>query len=209
MVRKIRPLTAVFIILFLVGIPRGWADFYIWTDENGIRHYSNISPPDRGGITQMAESLPNLLPGTRFKVVRVFDGDTIEARGSGLTFKVRLVGIDSPEKGRKGQKGQPFALKAKQTLAKLVSGRQIRLKQYGTGGYNRLLAEVFADARNINLEMLKSGLAEVYGGKMPKGLNADAYQRAQTQAKAKRLGIWSLGKHYKSPRQWRKENPWK
>jgi len=119
------------------------------------------------------------------------------------------VGIDTPETGRKGQKSQPYAKKAKQILKDRVRDRQIRLIQYGTGGYNRILAEVFSEGQNINLYMVRKGMAEIYRGNRPSGLNIKAYKAAQNWAKKNRIGIWSLGKRYKSPRQWRKENPWK
>ncbi len=208
MIGKLTPWLFLF-LLFSGLIPeQGIGDVYVWTDENGVRHYSNISPPDRKAVVQKQETVPRISKGERFKVIHIFDGDTLEVRGAGLTFKVRLVGIDSPETGRKGQKGQPYAEKAKQRLRDRVMGRQVRLRQYGTGGYNRILAEVFSEGQNINLHMVRTGMAEVYRGKPPSDLNIGAYTRAQNEAKSNRTGIWSLGNQYKSPRQWRKENPW-
>ena len=49
--------------------------------------------------------------------------------------------------------------------------------------YNRQLAEVFLNNQNINLEILKAGLAEVYKGKPAKGINIDLYYDAQSYAK--------------------------
>lgn len=201
---------ALFSLFLYILIPTGtWADLYLWTDPNGTRHYSNIAPPLKGEIILLEETIQNLPQGTLFKVTRVFDGDTIEAKGEGLTFKIRLAGIDTPEKGRKGQPGQPFAQKARQTLTALIGGKDIRIKQFGIGGYNRMLAEIFVQEQNINIAMLEKGMAEVYRGKRPDTLDTDAYNRAQSKAKSKRIGIWSLGKRYQSPKQWRKENPWK
>lgn len=57
--------------------------------------------------------------------------------------------------------------------------------------------------------MVQTGMAEVYRGRLPKGLATKAYEAAQAEAKQSRTGIWSQGKQYKSPWQWRKENPWK
>jgi len=208
MVHHLKKITF-YILLFSVLICNTYGKVYVWTDANGVRHYSNISFPSRGIVNTTEETAPRLPPGDRFKVLRVFDGDTLEAMGSGLTFKIRLVGIDTPETGRKGQKGQPYAQEAKQVLKEQVMGKPIRLKQYGTGGYNRILAEVFSEGRNINLHMVQTGMAEIYRGTRPSGLNSTAYKTAQKTAKRNRKGIWSLGKKYKSPRQWRKENPWK
>lgn len=209
MIRNPYP-AVLFLLMISVLVPRlGYGDIYGWSDEDGVRHYSNIGPPDQGKVRHTDETGPTGHPTKdRFKVIRVFDGDTIEAKGHDLIFKIRLVGIDTPEIGRKGQKGQPYAQRAKQILTDQVMGRQVRLEQFGTGGYNRILAEVFSNGRNINLYLIRTGMAEVYRGSLPPGLNSGAYKAAQNLAKKKRIGIWSLGKKYKSPRQWRKEHPW-
>ncbi|MCK5098396.1 MAG: thermonuclease family protein, partial [Desulfobacteraceae bacterium] len=74
----------------------------------------------------------------------------------------------------------------------------------------RQLAEVFLNQTNINLEILKAGLAEVYKGRPAKGVNISLYRDAQTYAKKRNKGIWSIKPSaYKSPKQWRKEHPWK
>ncbi|PIE61548.1 MAG: nuclease [Desulfobacterales bacterium] len=212
MCRDIIQLVAVLIVSCTILLPaqQARAELYTWTDAKGVRHYSNISPPAAVTVRRIEEKQQKRLPsGTRFKVINVFDGDTIQAKGANLVFKVRLVGIDAPEKGRKGQPGQPFAQKSKQVLEKLIGGKKVRIKQYGTGGYNRVLAELFVNNQNINLTMIEQGLAEVYRGKSAQGLNKGRYKRAEKTAKAKRIGIWSLGRRYKSPKRWRKENPWK
>ena len=182
---------------------------YSWTDSDGIKHFSNIAPPGLGDVQIFQEEKLIVPKGHQFKVTRVFDGDTVQVEGSGLSFKIRLVGIDSPETGRKKQKSQPYSLQAKEKLTRLTHKKNIFVKQYGTGSYNRVLAEVFVNTTNINLEMLRSGLAEVYKGKPAKGLDTKAYFQAQQAAKRSTKGMWSQGSAYKSPRQWRKENPWK
>ena len=182
---------------------------YSWTDSDGIRHFSNISPPGHNDVQIFQEDKFIVPKGYPFKVTRVFDGDTIQVEGSGLSFKIRLVGIDSPEMGRKKQKNQPYSRQAKKKLIRLADKKNIFVKQYGTGSYNRVLAEVFVNTININLEMVRSGLAEVYQGKPAKGLDTKAYFQAQQAAKKSTKGMWNQGSAYKSPRQWRKENPWK
>lgn len=209
MTLKINLLSSILMTLLALAPAGTTADVYVWTDQNGIRHYSNISPPLNGDIRLLKESSRPLPEGIQFKVTHVYDGDTVQVSGKGLTFRIRLAGIDTPEKGKKEQPGQPYAQKALQTLKSLVEGKDIRIKQYGTGGYNRMLAEIYVHGDNINLAMIQKGLAEVYRGKPPETLDIDAYKRAQNEARSKQIGIWSLGKRYKSPRQWRKENPWK
>ena len=192
-------------VFFLMPI-NAWGSVFMWVDENGIKHFSNIAPPQNMGTNRMEETRVQVPKGFPFEVVKTFDGDTLQVAGAGLKFKVRLVGIDSPEMARKDQPNQPFSQEAFQTLKALVHGKTIFLKQYGTGGYNRVLAEVFVNNKNINLEMIRLGLAEVYQGRSPPGLDFIAYRKTQAKAREGQKGIWGLGKNYQSPSKWRKKN---
>lgn len=142
-----------------------------------------------------------------FEVLRVYDGDTIKARGCDIEIKVRLVGIDAPETPRrKREPGQPHSQRAKKYLAALILNRTVEIKGYGLGPYNRVLGEVYINGKNINLEMLRAGLAEVYRGKPPRGLNLSPYWEAEKEARRDRRGMWSLREKYMSPTEWRKMN---
>ncbi len=146
-------------------------------------------------------------PAGQFKVTRVYDGGNFKATGHDIEIKVRLVGIDTPEtKKRKHKPGQPFGEKAKKFLARMVLNKQVFIKGYGTGPYNRILAVVYVDRKNVNLELIKAGLAEVYQGKPPRGFDLSPYLTAQAQAKSQRRGMWSQGDKYISPREWRKSH---
>ena len=180
---------------------------YSWTDPDGVKHFSNIAPPQDRETQQLFEDKFILPRGHQFKVTKIFDGDTIQAEGFGLKFKIRLVGIDTPELGKKKQKNQPYSQEAKQKLSRLIHEKTIGLKQYGTGGYNRVLAEVFVGSTNVNLEIVRSGLAEVYRGKQPNEFNSDLYFQAEKLAKQSQKGMWRQGTAYISPRQWRKKLP--
>ncbi len=143
----------------------------------------------------------------QFKVTRVYDGDTLKASGHDIEIKVRLVGIDTPEtKKRKNKPGQPFGQKAKKFLARMVLNKQVFIKGYGTGPYNRILAVVYVGKKNVNLELIKAGYAEVYQGKPPKGFDLSPYLAVEAQAKSQRRGMWSQGDKYISPKNWRKKN---
>jgi endonuclease YncB( thermonuclease family) len=52
--------------------------------------------------------LPTTSAAGLFKVVRVYDGDTVKAVGHDIEIKVRLVGIDAPEtsKGKRQTSGK-------------------------------------------------------------------------------------------------------
>ncbi|MCP3898786.1 MAG: DUF4124 domain-containing protein [Desulfobacteraceae bacterium] len=207
-----KKLSIAFIILFFCT--KALADIYYWIDKDGVKHFSNVSTsaPDIKVIKEK-DTPTSFFPKEinekgNFEVLKIYDGDSIKVKGYNLIFMVRLVGIDTPETGGSLQPGQPFSSEAKKFLEKKIAGQKVVLKSYGMGGYNRQLAEVFINNTNINLEILKAGLAEVYKGKPAKGINKNLYNDAQSVAKKQQIGIWSLdSKDYKSPKQWRKEHP--
>jgi micrococcal nuclease len=206
-------LLAMLALLALLALPAQPAagDLFFWTDSDGIRHFSNISPPKDARNAEILEKeiRHQTSSGRQFKVVKVYDGDSILVQGLGLTLTIRMVGIDAPETGGRYKPGQPYSTKARQYLSRQIANRSVTLKTYGLGGYNRILAEVFTggSGTNMNLKMVEMGLAEVYQGSLPKKFDAAPYLAAQERAKKNRTGMWSQGARYKSPRQWRKENP--
>ncbi len=113
----------------------------------------------------------------QFKVTRVTDGDTIKVTNNGTSTTIRLVGIDAPERSRKkNEPGQPFSKKSTKFLASLVLNKSVEIKSYGVGRYGRTLGVVFVDGMNVNLEMVKQSLAEVYRGRPAKGFDNGPYQ---------------------------------
>ena len=150
-------------------------------------------------------TFPAVLFAGQFKITRVYDGDTVKAQGHDIQIKVRLVGIDAPETSKKKRDpGQPYSQKAKKHLAGLVLNKTVDIKGYGLDRYNRILGVISHDGKNINLEMVKAGLAEVYRGKPPRGFDIDPYLEAETRAREAKTGMWSLGDKYISPKDWRK-----
>jgi endonuclease YncB( thermonuclease family) len=141
-----------------------------------------------------------------FKIVRVYDGDTVLAKGHDIEIKVRLAGIDAPETGKKKRDpGQPFSQQAKQYLAQLVLNKTVDIKGYGLGPYNRVIGELYLHGQNVNRAMVYYGMAEVYRGDMPRGFNAKPYWEAESKSWTAKAGIWSLGADYVSPRDYRKQ----
>ena len=148
--------------------------------------------------------LPTLSLAGEFKVTRVYDGDKIlDVRDHTVIRKVRLVGIDAPETSQKKYRpGQPYSQQAKEYLAGLILNKKVSIINYDLDVYNRVLGLVFWEGVNINLQMLRSGLAEVYSNP-PKGLDLEPYWEAEKKAKAAMRGMWSLRDKYTSPKEWR------
>jgi endonuclease YncB( thermonuclease family) len=103
---------------------------------------------------------PVLYEAGQFKVIRVIDGDTIKVTNNGKTIIIRLVGIDSPETSKgKNQHGQPFSRKSTQHLSGLVLKKPVEIQSYGTDRYGRTLGVIYCNGTNVNLEIVKAGLA--------------------------------------------------
>lgn len=89
------------------------------------------------------------------KCYKVVDGDTIYVEGVG---KVRFVGVNTPEKGAEGYKV------SKNFVSKLCNGKEVGLDiddSKSHDKYNRTLAVVIVDGKNLNEILLKEGLAEI------------------------------------------------
>jgi endonuclease YncB( thermonuclease family) len=160
----------------------------------------------RALILILAFLLPSPSVAGQYQVYRVVDGDSFIVKHGSVNLKIRLVGIDSPEaSNRKHRDGQPFFRQSTQHLAGLILKKTVDVKSYGADRNGRTLGEVFLlNGKNVNLEMVQAGLAEVYRGKPASGLDMDLYWKAEEEAKAARRGMWSLGKTYVGPRDWRR-----
>ncbi|MHC9064020.1 thermonuclease family protein [Nitrospira sp. CMX1] len=91
------------------------------------------------------------------KVVSVLDGDTIDVLHNGQAERIRLNGIDCPEKK------QPFGQKAKQFTSALVFGKEVTVQPKTIDRHKRTVGDVLlADGTNVNQELVKSGMAWWY-----------------------------------------------
>ena len=140
----------------------------------------------------------------RFKVIWIYDGDTCKVAGHDIEVIVRFIAIDAPEISySKGEPSQPFSTQSKKMLTELILNRTVEIKGYGLDKYNRLLAVVFYRGKNIGVEMVRLGLAEIYQGELPDNFDLKDYKQAEFQAKTSRRGMWNQGNNYVSPREWR------
>lgn len=116
------------------------------------------------------------------RILKVKDGDTFDYLDcNGAIHTVRIAGIDTPEKG------QPFANKAKEKLSSLLHSGKITLLRTGSGNHKRLAMEVYVDGIDVNLEMVKCGLA----WREPRFDRSGKYIQAEEDAKKAKLGLWS------------------
>ncbi len=138
------------------------------------------------------------------KVNRVSDGDTVTATTSeGTKLRIRLLGIDAPEIPHGKYAGQPYGEEARDYLDHLIGGKTIRVDAYGPDRYKRILAVVWDEQINVNLLMVAMGYAEVYRG-APCQASCRELEQAEEKAKQDRVGMWSQGAKYESPRTFRR-----
>lgn len=140
-----------------------------------------------------------------YLVSRVVDGDTLIVKKGATQLTIRLVGIDAPETSKKKHEpGQPYSQQSTKHLAKLALNVPADVKSYGADRYGRILGEVLVDGKNVNLEMVKAGLSEVYRGTPAEGQDIGPYWEAEQEARRNSRGMWSQGANYVSPREWRR-----
>ena len=112
------------------------------------------------------------------QVVAVLDGDTIEVLDNNRAERIRLNGIDCPEKG------QAYGKKAKQAASELVFGKQVTLQTYGLDKYGRTIADVLLpDGMNVNHTLVKEGWCWWYRKYAPGGIG-----EGSTRGKERSMG---------------------
>jgi len=133
-------------------------------------------------IAAVAMALPSLAADFPAKVIRIVDGDTIEMTHNGEPKRVRLAGIDAPERK------QAFGSRARQFVAQQVFGKTVTVHSVGIDAYGRILGEVIlGDGRSLNRELVANGLAWHY-----KRFSADReLARLEDEAREARRGLWS------------------
>lgn len=92
------------------------------------------------------------------KVVHITDGDTIVVLRDKTEVKIRLYGIDTPEKR------QPFGTKAKRFTAKMAGTKRVEVEGMDVDRYGRTVALVYieGDGECLNEELVRAGYAWVY-----------------------------------------------
>ena len=135
------------------------------------------------------------------RVVAVGDGDTVTVlTGQHRQFKIRLSGIDAPEKK------QAFGSYARDKLAQHVAGQSVVIEWSKTDRYGRILGKVEIDGEDINLTQVREGSAWVYTRYLRELAPADRerYVAAQRLARAQHRGLWRDATA-QPPWQWRRQ----
>ncbi len=124
------------------------------------------------------------------KVVRVTDGDTAVIRpDNGSRFTCRLYGIDAPEKPHRRKPGQPYAVESSALLRDLILYKSVAVTLTGEKTYGRQVCVIRAGEVEVNLEMIKRGMAWAYR-KHLKPPFRERYISAEEKARKRVIGLW-------------------
>ena len=108
-------------------------------------------------------------------------------------MEVRLAGIVTPGTSRvERRQGQTCIQSAKEYLAEVILNRVVEIKGYGLDQHDRVLGEMFLRGKNINLEMVRTGLSEVCRGKSPMSFDLEPYLKVEEEARKAKRGMWAL-----------------
>lgn len=121
------------------------------------------------------------------RVVGIADGDTVTILDvSNTQFKIRLMGIDAPEKK------QAFGNKSKEHLSNLVYNKQVTVEYYKKDKYGRTVGKILVDGVDANLEQVKTGMAWHYKKYQKEQTLEDRlkYTQAEEYAGKNKIGLW-------------------
>jgi endonuclease YncB( thermonuclease family) len=128
------------------------------------------------------------------KCIRIVDGDTIYVLHDGRPEKIRLDGIDCPEKR------QAFGRKARHFTADLAFRKTVTVHPHGTDRYGRTLATVFVGNLNVNQALVRAGMAWWYQKSAP---NDTSLGELEIEARSAHRGLWANAKNPTPPWEWR------
>ena len=128
------------------------------------------------------------------RVVAIADGDTLTVLdGSNAQHKIRLAGIDAPEKA------QPFGTKAREQHAGKVFRQTVRVEVIDVDRYHREVGRIYLGDRFVNLEMVQDGNAWRY----PQYDKPGEFTAAEADAREHNRGLW-VDRDPVPPWEWRK-----
>jgi endonuclease YncB( thermonuclease family) len=167
------------IMLFIV--------FYFCNGRGGKQGYENV---ESSVFFEKRDEGRKMLEG---RVVKIADGDSFTIlTGKSEQVRIRLLGIDAPEKG------QPYSKRSRQFLSGLIFGKRVEVYYDKTDRYNRILGDVYVDTLWVNAEMIRNGLAWRYRYSDDKILGGLEYR-----ARTRKIGLWDDPDAI-NPWEWRK-----
>ncbi len=114
-------------------------------------------------------------------VKKVIDGDTIVVKVKKKSIKIRLYGIDTPEKK------QEYGKKATKALKKLLSNKTVQVYVVDKDRYGRSVGKVFSKGEYVNAALVREGAAWWYKKYAKKDIDLEI---AEKWARQNKIGLW-------------------
>jgi micrococcal nuclease len=118
------------------------------------------------------------------KVVGVSDGDTITVMHDGKGEKIRLYGVDCPEKA------QDFGQKAKRFSSDMVFGKTVDVESLATDRYGQTIGIVRVEGKCLSEELIRNGLGWTYTRYCDNPF-CSQWKQLEEKAKSAKTGLWS------------------
>lgn len=115
------------------------------------------------------------------RVVNIADGDTLSVLVEKRPIRVRLDGIDAPERG------QPFGKRSRQSLSDLCAAKTARVEDHGKDRFGRTIGRVYCAGIAANSEQVRRGMAWTFTRYVP--LGSPLYE-LEAYARLRNLGLW-------------------
>jgi len=106
-------------------------------------------------------------------------------------MEVRLAGTEIPQDPKiEAEQGAAYDADARKYLTELIRGKVVDFKAYGLDEKDRIVAEVYFGRLNINLEMIRAGVAIVDRLNSPAALDLQPYFRVEQESRDAERGVW-------------------
>lgn len=150
-----------------------------------------------GGIAIQLSAKISLASQQQATVIKVVDGDTVDVKMSGCRLplpgnsqacRIQLSCIDTPEASE-----APFFEQSKARLQTLLpAGKTITVRDTGTNAQERLVGEIFADGKSVNIQLVREGQAILFCRYLTNCSGSmNSYLSAQNAARQQGLGVWN------------------
>ncbi|GIV99545.1 MAG: hypothetical protein KatS3mg058_0949 [Roseiflexus sp.] len=183
------------LVLIVVGFISARSDLFLSPETTSSRPLPDA--PTSAPVPLPPSPTSLILPEglDRAIVTNVTDGDTIEVSFGGVTERVRLIGVDTPETSHPSRPVECFGREAAAFTRAMLSGQTVVLEadptQDNRDRFNRLLRFVWLpDGRLANYEIIAQGYGFEYTFRTPYRYRAE-FRAAERAAREAQAGLWA------------------
>jgi len=123
-------------------------------------------------------------------VVWLADGDTFDIELSTGKVRVRLLGVDTPEKDTEHTRAEPWGEEVSRLVARRLYRQPVELiaDLTATDAYGRVLGYVHHDGEDLGAWLLRQGYAELF--RRADHPRRARYEPLEAEARAAKRGMW-------------------